>query len=38
MQHASGDFLPSPEPKLLTEITPTYLAKPGLPRPLTLLA
>jgi superfamily II DNA or RNA helicase/HKD family nuclease len=38
MQHASGDFLPSPEPKLLTEITPTYLAKPGLPRPLTPLA
>lgn len=38
MQHASGDFLPSPEPKLLTEITPSYLAKPGLPRPLTPLA
>ena len=38
MQHASGDFLSLVEPKLLTEITPAYLAKPGLPRPITSLA
>jgi superfamily II DNA or RNA helicase/HKD family nuclease len=38
MQHAGGDFLPTAEPKLLAEITPTYLAKPGLPRPFTPLA
>ena len=38
MQHASGDLLPASGPQLLTEITPGYLARPGLPRPLTPLA
>lgn len=35
MRHAGGDLLPSQEPKLLTEITPAYLSKSGLPRPFT---
>lgn len=38
MQHASGDLLASPEPRLLTEITPAYLSRPGLPRPFTPMA
>lgn len=38
MQHASGDLLPASGPQLLTEITPGYLARSGLPRPLTPLA
>ena len=38
MEHMRGDLLPSSEPKLLTEITPNYLSKPGLPRPFTPLS
>ena len=38
MSHAQGELLPSGDPKLLTEITPAYLARSGLPRPFTPLA
>jgi len=38
MEHARGDLLPVSGPELLTEITPLYLAQPGLPRPFTPLA
>jgi superfamily II DNA or RNA helicase/HKD family nuclease len=38
MQHSRGDLLPASGPQLLTEITPTYLAQSGLPRPFTPLA
>ena len=32
MEHARGDLLPISGPQLLTEITPAYLTRPGLPR------
>jgi superfamily II DNA or RNA helicase/HKD family nuclease len=38
MQHVKGDLLTLSDPRLLTEITPSYLARSGLPRPLTPLA
>ena len=38
MEHAQGDLLPSGDPKLLTEITPSYLLRSGMPRPFTPLA